>query len=756
MQLTDEQRRVVQHETGHARVLAVAGSGKTSTLVHRCRHLVQERSAPPRQVRVLMFNRRAREQFEQRLRALGVAPSQQPLVSTFHAFANRFLLEAMKQGQLQRQTLWVGDESERERILCLRVIQDLEREHLIPIEEVDVEQALNAIGMWKGALITPDRAGHRTSEHLPLVYRRFEEKREHGRAITYDDMVPIAVTLLTQNDELRRQWVGRCRYLIVDEYQDVNYGQHVLLELLAGPSAEVMVVGDDDQTIYEWRGARPSYILRDFQAAFGTFPHTTYKLTHSFRFGGTLAQVAQNVIEHNAHRAEKAVLAHALRRETAVYLHEHAPGRETDAYREMAQEVIRLVKDLGVLPPHIWVLGRAFAQLAMLEVQFLAQQVPYKVLGQRRLHERPEVAKLLAYVDTAAALDQAMTDAIASALLAIVNVPNRMIPKHAAREATDAGVRGRRTVRDTLTLLVEHPETPLSKRQLEAAGDLLSVLSDLKERLPRAAGETLAWLVDAVDYDAHFVNYYGRGETSTDRSGTVHAFVAMASQTKLGSLEFATYVRALDPTLGLGEDELITFSTVHRTKGLEFEHVIVPACYEGLMPILIEGEADTFDLSGEVTEPDASQAIENERRLFYVAVTRARTSLHLITSTYDQDQKSYQPSRFIEEMDLARTEAVVGPLAGAADDSNALTTRTDVKTWRQAVRAVRGRRRLIDNLLHYTAQLERSDLTALVAAEAAGANEEPFAYRYAYPSGRSHSPDVAREQPPKSVWAHLD
>ena len=165
---------------------------------------------------------------------------------------------------------------------------------------IDPKVALETVGLWKASLIPPERGGHRTDPDLPLVYRRFEELRVREQALTFDDFIPEAFKIMDSHPEFQRRWTDRLDHLIVDEYQDVNYGQQQLIRLLAGNKADVMVVGDNDQTIYEWRAARPRYILEEFKRDFANKPvGADYPLSHSFRFGPLVAQTAYNVITTN-------------------------------------------------------------------------------------------------------------------------------------------------------------------------------------------------------------------------------------------------------------------------------------------------------------------------------------------------------------------------------------------------------------------------------------------------------------------------
>ena len=289
--LTDEQLSVIHHPLGqHARVLAVAGSGKSFTMACRIQHLVQDCHVPPHAIRVLMFNRLAREQFRAHLERTGLPEAQQPDVHTFHSFSFQVINTMIRLGVLPGLTqFWTGEKEELIWLIAKRAIESLERQHLIPPNEIEAEEALNAISLWKSALLPPERAGSWSMPKPQRVYAEFERMRLEKSALTFDDFIPLAIELLETNASARHRWCAPVQYLIVDEYQDVNRGQQRLLELLSHGTADVMVVGDDDQTIYEWRGARPNYILRDFEQAFNHKPHQLYRLSRSFRFGPAIA-----------------------------------------------------------------------------------------------------------------------------------------------------------------------------------------------------------------------------------------------------------------------------------------------------------------------------------------------------------------------------------------------------------------------------------------------------------------------------------
>jgi len=285
--LTQEQLSVVHHPLDqHARVLAVAGSGKSTTMAYRIQHLVNHYGVRPGSIQILMFNSQARKQFSAHLDKIGLSETQQPLVHTFHSFSFHVINEMIKRGYLPPNTrFWLGDKTELIWLTVKRAITKLEKDKHLPPDAVDPEDALNTIGLWKSTLIPPERAGSHSSPYLPLVYTEFEKQRLAAFALTFDDFIPLAVDILESDAHAHQRWCGDLRFVIVDEYQDVNFGQQRLIELLVGDNADVMVVGDDDQTIYEWRGARPSYISKDFPKVFDAQPVLDYRLSRSFRFG---------------------------------------------------------------------------------------------------------------------------------------------------------------------------------------------------------------------------------------------------------------------------------------------------------------------------------------------------------------------------------------------------------------------------------------------------------------------------------------
>lgn len=383
MLLTPEQQQVVEHPTGrHGRVLSVAGSGKTTTMANRVKHLTIDLKVPPRNIRILMFNRFAREEFARKLDEIGLPKEFQPRVNTFHSYAYG-IWQSSKTTTANKE--WLGEHEEWQAINLRQTYDTIV--NTLPEREQDnvpeLEECERAIGLWKSKLILPHNAGYNSphEDFVTKVYTEYERRRHRENAYTYDDFVPMAVAQLEAITPERRPPL---RHIIVDEYQDINLGQQRLLELLAENGADMMVVGDDDQTIYEWRGARPEFIINEFQSIFDNKPHTTYKLTHSFRFGYQIAQAADNVIWHNPNRTAKNTIAYNLSKEAAVSVITQNK-EESDSNRLLAQEVMTLVTRQEVNPGQIRVMARTYAQLnpAGHRIPHRPDSVP---------HHRPEAA----------------------------------------------------------------------------------------------------------------------------------------------------------------------------------------------------------------------------------------------------------------------------------------------------------------------------------------------------------------------------
>jgi len=760
--LTDEQKAIVFHPQGHhAKVLAAVGSGKTSTLVYRIEHLVVENNVNPASIQVLMFNRWARQQFVEKLDEVGILTAQQPKVNTFHSFANVVIKDLQKRGLIGIQwENWVEEREEEARRTLHRVVQNLENIKKIPPDSVDIEEAYDAIRLWKGSLITPDRAGYRGNPYIPIIYTAFEEERFRLHGLTYDDFIPLAVAFLERNERILKDYNASLSHLIVDEYQDVNYGQQRLVELLAGKKANVMVVGDDDQTIYEWRNARPNYIIREFEMVFDNKPLKKYKLSHSFRFGPVIAQCAYNTIKFNTNRFEKPLIAHHISKEANIVLFEQAPGQSTTTNKQLAEEIVTLKKYKKVLPKKIIVLGRMYAQLNDLQAEFMLRGIPFRVEGQRPFYERREIKVLLNYIRSAINYGKPVSDTSKEIFLYIANTPNRRLSKLDLARLMNNAIAKKRTLRDAIRLWIEDPLNSLNDLQQEQVISLMSTLERASKRIVQCPTDSthllLGDLVEMLDYLSHFDKYYGKGETSYDKKESVLNFLDYALQIKLPPKEFLEHIAGLDTTRGEPEEQQIVMTTVYKVKGLEYDYVFIPNCNEYYMPCLYESVNRVYDISGEISEPEPSETIENERRLFYVAITRAKEAVFIgagsSRSFQTEGNDAVKMSRFIDEMQYEATEKVMTAFQQVASGKS-----KSVETLLKHTAEYGGNKSLINNLIkNYLSRLGNNSLLKNIVQITSTKPEAPFGYRTVY--SKVIVPEKQESQKPRlhSAWDDVD
>lgn len=655
---TPEQKAVIEHPIGqHARVLAVAGSGKTTTMALRVRYLVNRCGVDPHRICVLMFNKQIQTDFAAKLDIMAINSR---IVRTFHSYAHGIVNDAIDRNLLPViDNPWLGENSEEARRLVLKLIRQAERKRRIPYNSLDAEQVLTAIELWKSALIPPENAGHHTNEALVDLYAAFEEERLAQNAYTFSDMIPMAIRLLETEPAMQQRWQNQYDFVIVDEYQDVNHGQQKLIELLAGKRADVMVVGDDDQTIYEWRGARPDYLIEIVKSDFNNKPIVDYTLSHSFRFGPLVAQCAQNVMQHNLVRVEKPVIAHAVRKPAEITVLEGEPNAlqtVNDQLADIAQRAYRKGEQVIVL-------GRLYSQMIGFELSLLTRKQPYRVEGGEPLPKRREVRQLLNYIRLAKGFDRRLTRQASEWFLSTVNVPNRKLRRDTLEAAVNEGYAAELTVREFFSALVKAQTSPFQGNPRQWFEGYANVIMRLALRLERPAGEVLLNLVTDIEFDDHFDNYYGRSDTAEDHKQAVAALCRYALSSELSALAFLDHMDALDPGQHAPPEAQLTLTSVHRVKGLEYDTVIIPDCLMGTMPCLIDADLGIYDTTGTVPETEPSAHLDSERRLFYVALTRARHRVFIggvrPLSNQERAENAPEASLFLGELALQDTSTAV-------------------------------------------------------------------------------------------------
>lgn len=630
MAFTPEQRRIVEHGEGHALVFATAGSGKTTTLVGRIQHLVTDQGVRPERVLATTFTREARASLHQKLaehpECAGVR------VLTLHALATQIVSRAR---EMNLTALVMGEEHFSLRLFSaarqeLRAgLRENERERASRLWQMPYQDFATYLSIQKGnlrlpyvpaglppeaaALVTPPDGG---ADLYAQLYARHDELRRQEGKFDYDDVIVAAWTLMSCFPALRHDISARWDFVNVDEFQDVNLAQSEMMHLVASQVRSFMAIGDDDQTIYQWRGAHPRFIL-EFARRYGA---QQYSLSSNFRCPLGVIALADRVIDRNRVRAPKRL--RATRGGSGVHLH---PPRVGEAAR-IAIQAIREGRD----PEAIVVLLRTYAQSAEIEQVLLEERVPYRLVGSAPFYLRPEVKGLTAYIELALAdldvslghsLSPERRDHLQYLWRAVANRPSRYLRTADIENIGRRAWRGGKTLAATLQ---EHAPPHAS----QAVALLATWLDFLSGDLGTVPGkDVLLDFVDAIGYRRHLIETAPTTEYGEERAGSVDALAEMAQTRSLGDLithlaELHEQVRYEASLRQRGEDNVprVTLMTAFRAKGLEWPVVIIPDCVSGIY--------------ANKPHPDPA-AGEEERRVFYVALTRAREELHLVVGDDD-------------------------------------------------------------------------------------------------------------------------
>ena len=636
LHLTDEQRAVVEaRDDAHLTVLAVAGSGKTTTMVHRLAELAI-RGVPPREMRAVMFNKAAQLSFESRLAAQGV-DTRQLRVQTWHALAFGIMRHLESVDAVPRMPL-VTDGGAVLRTLAEVIREEFAARNEHPEEDDgrDAESCLEAIREWKSMLVAPADAGHADDEFLASVYARFEKRRASEGFRTFDDLVVDGVRALDA-DPARLGLADRFEHLVVDEFQDCDHAQFRLLSLLAGSRARVTVVGDDDQTIHEWRGARSAFIRGEFAKRFTSHPHATFTLSTSFRFGPGLAAAAERVIAASGSRVPKRIVAADPEQDSRLVVVTES-GDEPRALDPLVGKLGELLEG-GTPARDIVVLGRSWAQLLAFEWRMLAAQIPFAMDEHAAFADDPSLALLLSYARAARTLRVPLDEDLARNAARILNRPFRGL----SRKGMDMLLRDAQ--RDGLTLgdiCFEDDLHVMAGFHGGARKELKALGSALLKAHRRAGDESgAAQAIRVLRSEIAFEEALSANRSAASVQECLRAYevledFARAARCPLGELE--ARLAEVDTTQGRAREECVRVTTIHRVKGLEWDYVFIPECDEGWMPLPGDEESGCFAKNDRHATLERSPAIESERRLFYVGITRARTACFV--SSGDEESRS--------------------------------------------------------------------------------------------------------------------
>ena len=652
--LNGPQREAVLCTEGPLLVLAGAGSGKTRVLTHRIAHLVEDLNVAPWQIMAITFTNKAAAEMRERLQSLIGGGARGMWVSTFHSMCVRILrTDCERVGFAKGFTIYDDSDSKR---LVEQIMDELnidKKRYPIPALRNRISQAKNDLQV---AEVFAEKTSDQVGQVAARVYTRLQERLRQLNAFDFDDLLLYTWLLLKDHPDVLAAYQNRFRYLMVDEYQDTNHAQYVLTQLLAAAHKNIMVVGDDDQSIYSWRGADLRNIL-DFEK---DYPEArVVKLEENYRSMGNILAAANAVIANNLTRKPKKLFTS---KPAGDKISVYSATDERDEGRWIASEIEHQHGE-GMSYNQIAVFYRTNAQSRMLEDMLMRAGVPYRLIGGTRFFDRAEIRDVMAY------LNLVVNPANDVAAHRVINVPKRGIGKttvehidYVARETgitflqaaelciADDQIRSatRKAIAEFVALIHEAQGYAGDLRKVvEAIVDKAGLIRVLEaENSDDAAGrieniQELFGVVDEYaqthdDADALFEPPTAEDAPEADDEPPVRTFQANSLP------DFVEWVTLRTDMDTVAEDgEAITMMTIHAAKGLEFDCVFVAGMEESLFP---HGNSS-----------QDSQGLEEERRLAYVAITRARKKLYLTNAFTRQifgQSSANPPSRFIGEIPL--------------------------------------------------------------------------------------------------------
>ncbi|MCK5285680.1 MAG: UvrD-helicase domain-containing protein [Candidatus Pacebacteria bacterium] len=627
-ELNSEQKRAVLHKKGPLLILAGAGAGKTRTITYRILHLIKNGVAPENILAVTFTNKTAKEMKEKVLELLRkdkelnlpISFHKQPFIKTFHSLGVYILRENFKELKILKN-FSILDKNDSQKIIK-EIITSLD----LDPKQFEPKKILGIISRQKGKFITISsfidkisNSSQQGNEYLlkvtAQVWKRYEERLEEEGSLDFDDLLLKTASLLQTNKDVLKKYQDQWQQIHIDEYQDTNKVQYKIVQLLSKKHQNLCVVGDADQNIYSWRGANIQNILnfeKDFKNA------ETILLEENYRSTQNILSAANQIIQKNLERQEKNLFTKNIEGEKiGTYL----AYNEGDEANFVAQKSKNLIEDEKVSPKEIAVLYRTNFQSRILEEAFLNANVPYQVLG-TKFFDRKEIKDIIAY------LKIALNSKDLTSLKRTINTPARGIGKV------------------TLIKITTGKEEELSstiKTKVQNYRDILTKISENSQKLKPSD------LIKFIISESKIAEQYKLKGTEDDleRLSNIKELVSLAI--KYDKLPLGEGLEKLleEVVLSSDQDEIddnvgaVRLMTIHSAKGLEFDYVFITGLEDGLFPSKMMGENST------------SKA-EEERRLFYVALTRARKKLFLAYAsmrTIFGSRRTNTVSEFVTDID---------------------------------------------------------------------------------------------------------
>ncbi|HDL6288973.1 TPA: DNA helicase Rep [Mannheimia haemolytica] len=633
MKLNSQQQQAVEYTKGACLVLAGAGSGKTRVIINKIAHLIAHCGYSPKQIAAVTFtNKAAREMRERVDHSIGKENSKGLTISTFHTLGFEILKREYKLlGFKSGMTLF----DEQDQIALLK--------HLLPenvTEDKDLLKALIAtISNWKNDLLSPERVLTRVRDERERVfshfYQLYQNQLKAYNALDFDDLIMLPVLLFRQFPEAKSRWQQKIRYLLVDEYQDTNTSQYELIKLIVGNEPNFTVVGDDDQSIYSWRGAKPENMQRLRE----DFDLQVIKLEQNYRSSQRILHCANILIDNNDHLFSKRLFSELGQGEKLQVI--EAKNEEHEAERIVGELIAHRFSKKTKYKDYA-ILYRGNHQSRLLEKLLMQNRIPYKISGGTSFFARAEIKDMMAYLRLVVNQDDA------AAFLRIVNTPKREI---GAATLEKLGILANEKQVSLFEAIFDFELIQrLTPKPYQALQDFARWIVEIADQADRSDPiEAVKDLLAKIQYEAYLYEMAANPKVAEMQSRNVQTLFEWVQAMLEGDeieppMNLVQVVNRLTlrDMLERGEEDdeadQVQLMTLHASKGLEFPHVFLIGMEEGILPHQTSLDEDN---------------VEEERRLAYVGITRAQQTL---TFSLCKERRQYgeiikpEPSRFLLEL----------------------------------------------------------------------------------------------------------
>lgn len=625
-ELNPEQYRAVTSIDGAILIIAGAGSGKTRVITFRIAHML-DMGIPQSQILALTFTNKAAKEMEDRVKELTGRKLQNLTVSTFHAFGVRVLRQDIdKLGY--RENFSIYDETDR-----TALIKECGRELQFSPDAMDIYKI--------SQLFSNIKTGRKNWQGENDMYRQLYESYQEGlklfNAVDFDDLIVLPIKLFREHPEVLARYRERYKYIMVDEFQDTSHQQYELMHLLADQN--VAVVGDDDQSIYSWRGADYQNII-NFEKDFKV---TEIRLEQNYRSTGTILDAANGVISHNTNRKDKKLWSgKGEGKPIEIFM----PQNETEEASFIAESIQGIAMEDRRKYDEFGVLIRANTQSRFIEEAFLENNIPYTMSGGTSFFERKEIKDVISYLRVISNHDDDIN------LLRIINVPRRGIGRAAIQVINDEAENLGSTLWTAIHSLVHAEASPASDVLKEDLETFETLIESQRQKLMSGRGlaKKVREMLEEIDYKSYLVTEYSKSEKAVRfKLKNIELFLEMMERWEIDPdnsnpslFNYLNRVTLMSRDNGDDENDKgkVNLMTIHASKGLEFPVVFIAGAEEGLIP----HQRSVDENGGDV---------EEERRLFYVAITRAREKLLISSCMKRRKQMSIiecTPSRFLDEI----------------------------------------------------------------------------------------------------------